>query len=115
MQISFFGDVWESGINHVVAVLIRPPTPSNNNRGGAPTISHGVRDTGGTLRLVGGKQRATTTASRIDDRRKADIGCPLRPRKRKSQDAGGTSVMCHWRRLGLRDHSLIADVTLSRD
>ncbi len=79
MQISFFGDVWESGINHVVAVLIRPPTPSNNNRGGAPTISDGVRDAGGTLRLVSGGKRATTTASGTNDCRKADIGCPLSP------------------------------------
>ena len=29
------------------------------------------------------------------ERRKEDIGCPLSARKRKSRDAGGTSVMCH--------------------
>ena len=26
------------------------------------------------------------------------LGCPLSPRKRKSPDAGGTSVMCHFRK-----------------
>jgi hypothetical protein len=41
--------------------------------GVAPSISHGVRDASGTLHFVGGQQRATTTASRTDDRGKADI------------------------------------------
>ena len=81
--VSVFGDSRKSGINYVAAALIRPPPPRITT-GGAPSISHGVRDAGGTLRLVGGQLRATTTALRTNDCRKADIGCLLYPRKRKS-------------------------------
>ena len=38
---------------------------------------------------------------RMDDRAGTGAsinGCPLCPRKRKSRDAGGTSVMCHYRK-----------------
>ena len=66
------------------------------------TVCPGRQDCLGGQSYIGHSPRAKISPRTDHDRRKADIGSPLYPQKRKSRDVGDTSALCQKRKSVVR-------------